>query len=130
MTPDTTSNATSSNTKPAPIDEIRSYHYNPELFEGYKDWAQNHALPYLREHLNLIGFWLDAGVAPEVGGEQPADMPLGVANVTWIIRWDSLESRAEALPRVFGTEEFQAILARIPDVKGYFQMESRFTYPV
>lgn len=114
----------------SPVDEIRSYHYNPDLFDGYKDWAQNHALPYLREHLNLIGFWLDAGIAPEVGGERATDMPLGVANVTWIIRWDSMESRAEALPRVFGTEEFQAILARIPDVKGYFQMESRFSYPV
>jgi len=112
------------------IDEIRSYHYAPDLFEDYKVWATDHAVPYLRKHLNLVGFWLDAGVEPEIGGEGPADMPLGVANVTWIIRWESMEARSEQLASVFGTEEFQQIFARIPDPKGYKQMESRFTHPV
>ncbi len=112
------------------IDEIRSYHYAPELFNEYKAWAVNHAVPYLKQHLNLVGFWLDAGTAPELAGEQPSEMPLGVANVTWIIRWDSMESRAELLASVFGADEFQEIFKRIPDPKGYLQMESRFATPV
>jgi len=112
------------------IDEIRSYHYAPDLFEEYKVWAIDHAVPYLREHLDLVGFWLDAGTEPEIAGEQPSAMPLGVANVTWIIRWESMETRAEQLAAVFGTDEFQEIFARIPDPKGYLQMESRFTYSV
>lgn len=112
------------------IDEIRSYHYAPELFAEYKIWAVDHALPYLRQHLNLIGFWLDAGLSPEVAGERPTDMPLGVANVTWIIRWESMEARAEQLSSVFGTDEFQEIFKRIPDPQGYLQMESRFATAV
>ena len=105
------------------IDEIRSYHYAPELFAEYKAWAVDHAVPYLRQHLNLVGFWLDSGAAPEIAGECPTDMPLGAANVTWIIRWESMEARAEQLGSVFGTDEFQEIFARIPDPKGYLQME-------
>lgn len=112
------------------IDEIRSYHYAPDLFEECKVWAIDHAVPYLRQHLNLVGFWLDAGVEPELGGEHPADMPLGAANVTWIIRWESMDVRAEQLASVFGTKEFEQIFARIPDPKGYLQMESRFTQSV
>ena len=112
------------------IDEIRSYHYAPELFDEYKAWAVDHAVPYLKQHLNLVGFWLDAGIAPEIAGERPTEMPLGSANVTWIIRWESMELRAGQLGSVFGSDEFQEIFKRIPDPKGYLQMESRFAQVV
>ena len=38
--------------------EIRNYHFNPDLFEGYKTWAKAEALPYLSPRLDIVGFWL------------------------------------------------------------------------
>ena len=37
--------------------EIRNYHFEPTLFEAYKDWARAKALPSLARELDLVGFW-------------------------------------------------------------------------
>ena len=110
--------------------EIRSYHYDPEKFEAYKQWAVDEAVPFLKENLNIIGFWLDNGMAPELSGSSPMDMPLGSANITWIIGWKDAEDRAEGHRRVFQGEGWQAIWSRHPDANGYLQMEARFAEPV
>jgi hypothetical protein len=112
------------------MDEIRCYHYDPEKFEPYKKWALEEAVPFLKDNLNIVGFWLDNGKAPEIGGASPMDMPLGSANVTWVIRWDSEEDRAEGHARIFGGQEWQEIWSRHPDANGYLQMEARFADPV
>ena len=46
--------------------EIRNYHYEPTKFDKYQTWATKEAVPYLREHLDLVGFWMDNGEATEV----------------------------------------------------------------
>ena len=38
------------------IYEFRNYHYEPSKFDAYRRWATNHALPYLREKLDVVGF--------------------------------------------------------------------------
>ena len=52
--------------------------------------------------------------------------PLGQANITWIIRWESKAQRDERLPEVIASEEWQAVWAKHPDPNGYRQMLGRF----
>ncbi|MEQ8861469.1 MAG: hypothetical protein RIC56_22725 [Pseudomonadales bacterium] len=107
------------------IYEIRDYHYRPDLFDAYKAWADE-AVPVLRAKLDVLGFWIDSGAAPEITGTHPIDSPIGSANVTWIIRWDNLEARAEGFKAAIESPEWQAVWARHPDPNGYLQMSGRF----
>jgi hypothetical protein len=36
--------------------EIRNYHFNPALFEAYKEWAKAEAIPYIAQQLDVVGF--------------------------------------------------------------------------
>ena len=110
--------------------EIRSYHYDPAKFDAYKQWALDEAVPFLKANLNIVGFWLDNGTPPEVAGSNPAPQPIGSANVTWIIEWDSKEARDAGHKEVFGGAGWQDIWSRHPDADGYLQMEARFAEPV
>ena len=57
--------------------EIRNYHYEPTKFDKYQKWATKEAVPYLREHLDLVGFWMDNGEA--TGSRQyHLDHPMGL----------------------------------------------------
>ena len=106
--------------------EIRNYHYDPSKFEAYKAWAINEAIPFLRANLDIVGFWMDNVETPEVRGADPMNLKLGSANVTWIIRWDSMEARNQFQQEVFDGEDWQEIWANHPDPNGYQQMEARF----
>lgn len=110
--------------------EIRSYHYDPTKFEAYKKWAVEEAVPFLRANLDIVGFWIDNGRPPEVTGADPAPGKHGVANVTWIIRWESDADRERGFKEVLGGEGWQAVWAKHPDANGYLQMEARFTEEV
>jgi len=107
------------------IYEVRDYHYRRDLFDAYKVWAEE-AVPVLRSKLDLVGFWLDSGMDSEVGGSDPMEPPLGQANVTWIIRWESKAQRDKVWPEVIGSKEWQAVWEKHPDQKGYQQMLGRF----
>jgi hypothetical protein len=106
------------------IYEIRNYHYDPGKIDAYKRWAADHALPYLREHLDIVGFWLDSGIETEFAGSAPFGVPS--ANVTWIIRWTSIDERTQVHARVFGGDDWQAIKEHHPDANGYIQIEAKF----
>jgi hypothetical protein len=108
-----------------PLYEIRTYHIDPDGFPGYRTWASETGLAYLTEHLDVVGFWVDAGIEPEVRGA--VTDPLGSGNVTWIIRWDSKEARDEGLAAAFETPEWQAVFAELPGGgENYVRIESRF----
>lgn len=107
--------------------EIRSYHYDPAKFDLYRKWAIEEAAPWLKANLDVVGFWLDSGDAPELTGSDPQPHPHGVANVTWIIRWVSKADRDEKFGQTFSSEGWQAIWDKHPDANGYLQMEARFT---
>ena len=106
--------------------EIRNYHYNPEKFDVYKEWAINDAVPFLKANLDIVGFWIDNGDEPELMGADPDANKHGSANVTWIIRWDSKEARDAGHKEVFQGVGWQAVWARHPDANGYLQMEAKF----
>jgi hypothetical protein len=112
------------------IDEIRSYHYDPEQFSAYREWALSEAVPFLKANLDLVGFWLHSGEPAEFNGRSPMDLPLGSANVTWIIRWKNMQDRTEGHARVFQSEGWQDIWSRHPDAAGYLQTEARFAESV
>ena len=63
------------------MDEIRSYHYDPEKFEPYRKWALEEAIPFLKDNLNIVGFWLDNGKAPEVGATSVLLSEIGVVDL-------------------------------------------------
>lgn len=106
--------------------EIRDYHYRRDIFDEYKKWAEA-AVVVLRDKLDVVGFWIDEGkIAPEIAGSDPFESPIGTANVTWIIRWDSKEARDAAMQTAFTGEAWEAVMAKHPDPNGYLQLASRF----
>jgi hypothetical protein len=107
--------------------EIRNYHYAPDKIEAYKQWAVEHAIPFLSSHLTLIGFWIGNNSAPELSGKVPMSLPLGSANVTWIIEWDSMETRNNFRNEILTGHEWLNIKSLLPSIDGYLQIESRFT---
>ena len=108
-----------------PIYEVRDYHIAPESLADYKAWAENHGVPHLKQHFDVVGFWVDTGVDPEVRTETPD--PLGSANVTWIIRWDSKAERDVKLGEVFGSAEWGEVFSKLPGGLGIYQrIQSRF----
>jgi hypothetical protein len=110
----------------AVIYEVRDYHYRPDLLSAYRRWADD-AVPVLRRHLDVVGFWVDSGEhAPEIRGTSPIDSPIGSANVTWVIRWQSKAARDARMKEVFGGADWQAVWARHPDPNGYRQISARF----
>ena len=110
-----------------PVYEIRSYHYDPAQLDAYKQWAIDDAIPFFRAHMDVIGFWIGNDHPPKVSGTKPMDLALGSANVTWIIRWDSMEARTAFHKEVFGGEQWRSVWGKHPDPEGYFQSEARFT---
>jgi hypothetical protein len=108
-----------------PIYEIRDYHIAAESLDDYKEWAESHGVPYLKANLDVVGFWVSAGVDAEVRGAE--DDPMGPANVTWIIRYASKAERDEKWPAVVGTPEWGEIFARLPGGGAIYQrVQSRF----
>lgn len=105
--------------------EIRNYHYRPEALEIYRQWAREHALPFLKQQFDLVGFWIDNGLPAEIL-DTPLDH-LGSANVTWILRWQDMEQRDKQMLQVFQSLEWEEIFARLPDgFENYLRREARF----
>ena len=106
------------------IYEIRNYHYEPSLMAEYKVWATQDALPFLREHLDLLGFWVNVDEPAQIGGKALDD--LGSATVTWIIRWEDMGQRNEVMGSLFEAPEWQEIMKGNPGVEKYHPTEAKF----
>ncbi len=111
------------------IYEIRNYHFKPELFEAYKQWAKEKALPFLDRELDLVGFWASTDAETEVTGA-PMD-ELGSANITWIIRWPDRETRDATFGSVFTGDAWGEVFKDVPGgLESYIRMEAKFTEPL
>jgi len=107
------------------IYEIRNYHFNPKLFEEYKKWIQKDALSYLKANFDVVGFWIGTDIDAENFG--PSIDKLGPSNVTWIIRWTSMQQRNATIPRVLECPEWERIFSTVPGgEKSYFRVELKF----
>ena len=108
------------------IYEIRNYYFEPTRFDAYKVWAKNEAMAYLKRHLNVLGFWANTDMKPEINGRGMDD--LGSANITWIIGWNDISQRKATLDRVFASPEWQAIFKNVPGgIASYLRTECKFT---
>ena len=87
--------------------EIRSYHFAPEQFDDYCFWARKEAVPFLKANMDLIGFWVNSREPSEIWGSDIESRKHSPANVTWIVRWKSMEHRNQGHKEVFGSEEWQ-----------------------
>jgi len=112
-----------------PIVEIRDYTIDAEWIDRYRDWADEHAAPWLRANLDVIDFWMDCGIETEVGGSAPQVPDNGQPNVCWIIRWPSKAARDESFGQVMGSAEWREIWARHPNPNAYLQTNVRFMRP-
>ncbi|WP_419162975.1 hypothetical protein [Candidatus Palauibacter sp.] len=120
-----TSESANAESQAEAIYEVRNYHFDPARFDEYAEVARGEYLRYLREHLDIVGFWVDAGIPAELRGAEQDD--LGSANITWVIRWASKAERDEKLPQVLGTPEWREIFAEVPGGgASYLRVESRF----
>lgn len=107
------------------IYEIRNYYYEPSRLQAYKAWARDKAMPCLKRNLDVIGFWVNTDVPPEITG-RPMDA-LGSANVTWIIGWNDLSKRRATLDALFATPEWLAIFEHVPGgMASYLRIECKF----
>lgn len=105
--------------------EIRNYHFEPTLFEEYKSWAKDYALPFLDRKLDLVGFWATEGESDVTG---VAMDELGSANITWIIKWPDRASRDQTMSTLFTGQEWDNIFKHLPGgIDAYRRMEAKFT---
>ncbi len=111
------------------IVEIRDYTIDPERFSDYKEWAVSLAAPWLKANLDVIEFWMDDGIEPEVSGSNPQVSENGQPNVTWIIRWEDKATREAEFSKRMGHPDWQEIWAKHPCPDGYLQMNARFLRP-
>ena len=104
--------------------EIRNYHFDPDLFDEYKAWARERALPHLRTVMDVVGFWVATGADPDVMGA-PQD-ELGSANVTWIVRWDDAAACKKTWDEVLASEAWQEVFSHVPGgIGSYRRIESK-----
>ncbi len=104
--------------------EIRNYHYEPKRMAEYKAWASDLAVPYIREQVDLVGFWVNIDEPPIVNGRALDE--LGSATVTWIIRWDDMEQRKSVMGKTFGSAAWREIMAHNPGRENYHRQEAKF----
>ena len=107
------------------IFEIRDYHHDPDQWADYKAWAHE-AAQILHDRLDVLGYWLDADIPTRILGSDPFELPHGHANVTWIVRWDSMEQRESRWEELWEDDEWKACADRHPGFDGYLNMSVRF----
>lgn len=105
--------------------ELRDYHFRRESWEEYRMWA-NDAMEILRDHFDVVGFWFDVGIQSEISGSNPMELPLGSANVTWMLRWDSMKDREAGWDALWRNEAWMEHWANHPDSDGYLHVSARF----
>ena len=107
------------------IYEIRNYHFKPDLLDDYRAWAERDAIPYLSSKMDIVGFWITTSDEPELLGA-PLD-ELGIANVTWVIRWPSLEERHQRMPAALSGPDWDDVFSRVPGgADSYLRLEAKF----
>ena len=107
------------------IYEIRDYHYDPDRFDEYRIWSED-AVAVLSELIDVVGWWLDHGEEARIMGSDPMDLPHGSANVTWMIRWDSMDERERVWESLWDEPTWKDCWDRHPGFDGYRHMSVRF----
>ncbi|MDX1511474.1 MAG: NIPSNAP family protein [Nitriliruptorales bacterium] len=110
-----------------PLFEIRDYNYRPERIDDYRAWARG-AVPVLAELLDLVGFWIDAGIEARVAGSDPMTPRHGHPKTTWVIRWQDMEEREARWEALWEEPSWQDQWSRHPGFDDYLHMAVRFLH--
>ena len=105
--------------------EIRDYHYRPDRVDDYRVWAEQ-AVDFFGDRWDLVGWWMDSGEEPLLMGEDPMDLRHGLANITWMLRWDDREQREAEWAALREDPEWMKLRDQHPGFDGYHQMAVRF----
>lgn len=108
------------------IYEIRNYYYDPVKFETYAQWARKKAVPILKANFDVVGLWVNNGEPPEIWGNDIESRKHGPPNLTWVIRWESMEQRNLGHKVFSENQEWQEIWSTHPDANGYLHCEVTF----
>lgn len=107
--------------------EIRNYHFPPANFGEYKAWAESLALPYIRRKLDVVGYWVDNGMAAEYSGSLPKEENAARANITWIARWKDRAERDKVWQDLSSDVAWQEILSQVPGgQESFLRIEAKF----
>ena len=106
--------------------EIRNYHYDPNYFEEYKQWAAEVGGPFFRSKWDVVGIWVNKNIPAIYGGSLPRDENLTPANMTWIIRWKDKEHRDRGWAEL-DPDELEELFSTVPGgTKSYLTTEAKF----
>jgi hypothetical protein len=108
------------------IYELRDYFVEPSAMQAYGKWVSELAVPYIRKHLDLVGFWIATDDPVQVTGA--ALDPIGAANVTWVLRWADVDERNRRMGECFGpgAAEWAGIVGQHPGRQHYRRIQSRY----
>ena len=103
------------------IYEIRDYTIEEQWFEKYVFWAKNYFMPYAKEKIDIIDFWVYTGLDAEVKGQNPIVSTNGQPNITWVAKYENkIERDSETFSIVIDINRFISKLKKIQTSLGIF----------
>lgn len=106
--------------------EIRNYWIDHEHFDEWIGWFREHAAPFFRRTMDIVGIYPGLEVQHSYSGSNPRD-DIIPANLTWIIRWEDKDQRDKGWMGLRDNEEWQMVLAQRPGGSEYLKMiEAKF----
>ena len=106
--------------------EIRDYTIEPEWFDRYVYWAENHFIPYAKEKIDIVDFWVDKGIDAEVSGTNPIVSTNGQPNITWVARYNNKKERDAFFESLETDDEWAKVWAMHPQPDAYIHENARF----
>ena len=110
----------------AEIYEIRDYTIEPEWFDEYVYWAENHFMPYGNDRIEIIDFWVSTGEEAIVEGTNPIVSPNGQPNITWVAKYNNREERDAFFANLDVDPDWEKVWSKHPNPDAYIHSNARF----
>ena len=95
------------------IYEIRDYTIEEQWFEKYVFWAKNYFMPYAKEKIDIIDFWVYVGLDAEVEGQNPIVSPNGQPNITWVAKYENKLERDKFFESLETDPEWDKVWSKV-----------------
>ena len=83
-------------------------------------------MPYAKEKIDIIDFWVYAGLDAEVEGENPIVSPNGQPNITWVAKYQNKLERDKFFESLETDPEWDKVWSKHPNPGAYIQENARF----
>ena len=108
------------------IYEIRDYTIEKRWFRKYVYWAENYFIPYAKDRIDLIDFWVYSDLDAEVSGKNPFKSPNVQPNITWVAKFENMVERNNFYENLDNNPEWDEIWNKHPNPDAYIHKNSRF----